>query len=350
MSDLNMSEIKIELPPDDPINQSSAGKRWVGIILVVVVPLVLLGWGAWILLRSVPHADTVFEVPPGRSVIGIAQDLKRAGLIANPWIFVGYGMIKRGNLKAGEYLFTSDLNLPQIYQKIAKGDVITYTVKMIEGWNMFQLARSLAASNFAWNGLHEEFIQVCKDPTVLAGYSIAAPTCEGYLFPDTYKIQRPKDARTIVKRLLDEYKHRITPEMQAQAKTVGLTWPQVMTLASIVEKETAAPQERPHIASVFLNRLRLGMPLESDPTVIYGVERPDNKIYRSDLDRVTPYNTYKIPALPPGPIASPGMAAIQAVLNPMKSDDLFFVSKNDGTHIFSKDYATHSAAVQQYQR
>ena len=213
-----------------------------------------------------------------------------------------------------------------------------------------QLMREIASAPYAWPTIGKEFLEVCKDPVVLAEYGIEAPSCEGYLFPDTYKVQRPKEAAAIVKRLLDEYKHRVTPEMMAKAISVGLTWPQVMTLASIVEKEAAVPQERAHIAGVFLNRLRLHMPLESDPTVTYGLDRTDNKIYRSDLERVTPYNTYKIPGLPPGPIASPGIASIEAVLNPTPTDDLFFVAKNDGTHIFSKDYASHSEAVQKYQR
>lgn len=346
----SIGEPIIDLPPNDPIHRSSQGKRWILALILILMPLLAAGWGVWKVVRPLAHPEMVFEIPMGRSVVAISQLLQDKGIIANRWVFLAYNLLQGGKLKAGEYKFEDGMTLPQVYRKLAKGDVITYTVRMIEGWNMIQLMREIAAASYAWPTIGKEFLEVCRDPAILAAYNIEAPSCEGYLFPDTYKIQRPKDAITIVRRLLDEYKRRVTPEMMAGAKNVGLTWPQVMTLASIVEREAAVSQERPHIAGVFLNRLKLKMPLESDPTVVYGVDRADNKIYRSDLERVTPYNTYKIPGLPPGPIASPGMASIKAVLSPLPTEDLFFVAKNDGTHIFSKDYASHSAAVQQYQR
>lgn len=345
-----IGEEEVELPPNDPLRRSSPGRRWVLAIVLILVPVILMGWGAWRLLRPMDHAEVVIEIPPGKSVMGIAELLEQNGVIRNKWVFLGYSYLQGQKLKAGEYNFPAGAGFFQVYHKIEKGDVITYTVRMIEGWNMMQLMREISAASYAWPTIGKEFLEACKDPQLLATYNIDAPSCEGYLFPETYKIQRPKEASSIVKRLLDETQHRVTPEMRAMAKNVGLTWPQVMTLASIVEKEAAVASERAHIAGVFLNRLKLKMPLESDPTVIYGIDRADNKIYRSDLERVTPYNTYKIPGLPPGPIASPGMASIQAVLNPMMTEDLFFVAKNDGTHVFSKDYASHAAAVQQYQR
>lgn len=345
-----IGEPEVDLAPNDPIRNSSPGKRWFLAVVLLLIPVLAIGWGGWVVVRPIAHPNAVVEIPMGSSVIGIAQSLEENGVIPNRWVFLGYNLLQGKKLKAGEYEFPNGMTLPEVYHKLAKGDVITYTVKMIEGWNMMQLMREIAASSYAWSTIGTEFLEACRDAPLLASYNIEAPSCEGYLFPDTYKIQRPKDGASIVRRLLDEYKHRITPEMISEAKNVGLTWPQVMTLASIVEKEAAVSQERPHIAGVFLNRLKLKMPLESDPTVVYGVERADNKIYRSDLERVTPYNTYKIPGLPIGPIASPGMASIQAVLHPSQTDDLFFVAKNDGTHVFSKDYASHSAAVQQYQR
>lgn len=350
MTQPTIGEAVVELPPNDPLRRSSSGKRWLLALMVMALPLVALGWGVWTVVRPIAHPELVVEIPMGQSVVGIAQTLEEKGVIPNRWVFLAYNLMQGGKLKAGEYLFPDGLSLPDVYRKLAKGDVITYTVRMIEGWNAMQLMREIAAAPYAWPTIGKEFLEACKDPALLAAYQIEAPSCEGYLFPDTYKIQRPKEGAAIVKRLLDEYKRRVTPEMMAQAKNVGLTWSQVMTLASIVEKEAAVAVERPHIAGVFLNRIKLKMPLESDPTVVYGIDRADNKIYRSDLERVTPYNTYKIPGLPPGPIASPGMASIKAVLNPLQTDDLFFVAKNDGTHVFSKDYASHAAAVQQYQR
>lgn len=345
-----IGEPEVDLPPNDPLRRSSPGRRGVWAVFVIAVPLVLVGWGAWSLLRPMAHPDAVIEISQGKSVMGIAELLKENNIIRNKWVFLGYSLLQGKKLKAGEYLFPDGMTFLQVYRKLEKGDVITYTVRMIEGWNVMQLMREIAAAPYAWPTIGKEFLEACKDQQLLAAYTIDAPSCEGYLFPDTYKIQRPKDAVSIVKRLLDETQHRVTPEMRAMAKNVGLTWPQVMTLASIVEKEAAVASERAHIAGVFLNRLKLKMPLESDPTVIYGIDRADTKIYRSDLERVTPYNTYKVPGLPPGPIASPGMASIQAVLNPMMTEDLFFVAKNDGTHVFSKDYASHAEAVQKYQR
>lgn len=345
-----IGEPEVDLDPNDPIRNSSPGKRWILALVVMALPVLVVGWGIWSVVRPISHPNAVVEIPMGSSILGISQLLEEKGIIPNRWVFLGYNVVQGKKLKAGEYEFPNGMSMPQVYRKLAKGDVITYTVRMIEGWNMMQLMREIAASSYAWPTIGKEFLEACKDPAILAAYGIEAPSCEGYLFPDTYKIQRPKDAASIVKRLLEEYKHRVTPEMMAEAKNVGLTWPQVMTLASIVEKETAQPDERPHIAGVFFNRLKINMPLASDPTVLYGIDRADNKIYRSDLERVTPYNTYKIQGLPPGPIASPSMAAIQAVLHPMQTEDLYFVSKNDGTHFFSKDYATHAAAVQQYQR
>lgn len=345
-----IGEPEVDLAPNDPIRNSSPGKRWILAIVVMVLPLLAIGWGVWVIVRPINHPNVVVEIPMGSSVVGISQTLQEKGVIPNRWMFLGYNLLQGKKLKAGEYEFADGMSMPEVYRKIAKGDVITYTVRMIEGWNMIQLMHEISAATYAWPLIGKEFLEACRDATLLASYNIEAPSCEGYLFPDTYKVQRPKDGASIVRRLLDEYKHRITAEMMAEARNVGLTWPQVMTLASIVEREAAVAVERPHIAGVFLNRLKLKMPLESDPTVVYGIDRADNKIYRSDLERVTPYNTYKIPGLPPGPIASPGMASIQAVLHPMQTEDLFFVAKNDGTHVFSKDYASHSAAVQQYQR
>lgn len=346
----SIGETEVELPPNDPLRRSSSARRWILALVIMALPVAGVVWGVWMVVRPISHPDAIVEIPMGQSVVGIAQTLEEKGVITNRWIFLGYNLLQAEKLKAGEYSFPDQLSLPDVYHKLVKGDVITYTVRMIEGWNATQLMREIAAAPYAWPTIGKEFLEACKDPTLLAAYQIEAPSCEGYLFPDTYKIQRPKEGAAIVKRLLDEYKHRVTPEMMAQAQTVGLTWPQVMTLASIVEKEAVVAEERPHIAGVFLNRLKLKMPIESDPTVIYGIDRANNKIYRSDLERATPYNTYKIPGLPPGPIASPGMASIKAVLNPLQTDDLFFVAKNDGTHVFSKDYTSHAAAVQQYQR
>jgi UPF0755 protein len=211
---------------------------------------------------------------------------------------------------------------------------------------MEQVADLLAAKGLVRK---EVFLQLAQNPKVLSAHGVKATSLEGYLFPDTYYFSRGLDPSTLVDTMVKRFWQMVDP-LRESADAVGMKMEEVVILASIVEKETANPAERPVIASVFLNRLRLGMRLESDPTVIYGLKDFDGNLRKHDLTRETPYNTYVIKGLTPGPIASPGLDAIKAVLSPAQTEYLYFVSKNDGSHYFSKTFAEHNRAVETYQK
>jgi UPF0755 protein len=214
------------------------------------------------------------------------------------------------------------------------------------------LTAARAALRLEATGLADaaDFTAVVEDPASAAALGVEGATLEGYLFPDTYRLPHGLAPREVAKVLVDRFLE-VWHEIEPRARDQKLSMREVVTLASIVEKETAASDERPLIASVFRNRLKRGMRLETDPSVIYGIPNFDGNLRRRDLeDAGNPYNTYIIPGLPPGPIANPGAGALRAVVNPAESDYLFFVSRNDGTHVFSKTYREHVLAVDKYQR
>jgi UPF0755 protein len=195
-----------------------------------------------------------------------------------------------------------------------------------------------------------DFLQLARDPTFISSLGLKIDTLEGYLYPDTYKFPRSVKAKEVVATMVDHFRQIFVPEMQARAMELKMTEHEVVTLASVIEKETGADGERAEISAVFHNRLRKRIPLQSDPTVIYGLTGFDGNIRKKDLSTPSPYNTYKVVGLPPGPIANPGLRAIQATLYPSNSHALYFVSRNDGTHQFSATLAEHNQAVEKYQK
>jgi UPF0755 protein len=194
-----------------------------------------------------------------------------------------------------------------------------------------------------------QFIQTARNSDLVRQKGIDADSFEGYLYPDTYYFPKSITAEGVINAMIDRFRHMMLPEYETLAKNKGFSIHQIITLASIIEKETGSDQERPLIASVFYNRIKKNMRLESDPTVIYGIENFDGNLTRSHLSTRTPYNTYRISGLPPGPIANPGIHSIKAALHPAESEYLFFVSKNDKTHEFSRNKAEHDRAVKLYQ-
>jgi len=293
--------------------------------------------------------NALFVVSRGETLAEVASNLESRGLvrsaIALEWLARIRGLA--GGLRAGEYVLSPTQSPQEILEWISRGRVVTYEVVVPEGFTLAQIAKRLAAEDLADP---EAFLAVARDPATAAEIGVEGNTLEGYLFPETYRIPRglaPKEiARTLVKQFLEVWR-----EIEPRAQEQGFSMREVVTLASIVEKETAAPDERPLIASVFRNRLERGMRLETDPTVIYGIEDFDGNLRRRDLEnRDNPYNTYRIRGLPPGPIASPGAEALHAVVEPAESDYLYFVSRNDGTHVFSRTYREHARAVDKYQR
>jgi len=327
-----------------------------GGLLLSGVALVLLGATAaatgvhWALSARTPGAaEVVFTVAPGESLGAIARSLERDGLVrsANAVEWIARLRGQSGALRSGEYALSAAQSPGTILLQLASGRTITYPVVLPEGFTAAQIGARLASEGLVDA---DAFAKAIRDPALIASFGISAPSLEGYLFPETYFLPRGLSAAEVV-RILTEQFLAVWREIEPLATAQGLSQQQVVTLASIVEKETGDAEERALVAGVFRNRLRRRMRLESDPTVIYGIPDFDGNLRRRDLeDAANPYNTYRIAALPPGPIASPGEAALRAVLSPARSNYLYFVARNDGTHTFSNSYREHTRAVERYQK
>ncbi len=310
-------------------------KTLLGVLVVVLVAVAAAG--AWVYsgvrrpFRGYTDAERFVDIPPGLRSRAIGDRLVAAGVVRDQLTFRAalWTAGRSTRLKAGEYRFTDPMSPLDVIDKMRRGDVFVIPITFPEGLNVFEMAKIFESKGF---GSAESFVD-------------AGRSYEGFLFPNT-------DAAKLVHLMNDAFEHALTPDIRAAAEERGLTMRQLVTLASIVEKETGNAAERPLVASVYENRLRIGMALQCDPTVIYALElagRWDGNIRRDDLLIDSPYNTYRYPGLPPGPIASPGRASLDAVVHPADTDYLYFVSRNDGSHVFSKSLAEHSRNVQHYQ-
>jgi len=272
---------------------------------------------------------------------GVISDDIRFTLLAR---FIGAAH----RLKAGEYIFYPGQTPYQILIMLEEGKVIQRAVTIPEGLNLQQIADIWSAGGWVDR---DKFLALTTDQAMIKDLKLQAASLEGYLFPDTYHLTKGYQSEVeIIKMMVGRFTE-VYEEIRKEVKSeVPFSRHEVVTLASIVEKETAQPQERPLIARVFLNRLKKNMRLQADPTVIYGRDDFSGNLTRQDLEEPSPYNTYTIKGLPPGPIASPGRAAIEAVLKPAEGDFLYFVSRNDGTHYFSRNLAEHNRAVAKYQK
>lgn len=297
--------------------------------------------------------DVVYEVEPGKAFNTIAKDLESKGLVRNASFFSLYARFKgeRNKVKVGEYLLRTTMLPDEILQVLISGKSIARSFTVSEGLSTYEIADLYEKEGF---GKASDFMNLVRDPQLIQNLlGVKEESLEGYLFPETYMLTKYTDTKTLisnmVKRFLYVY-NEVTPQSQIQ----GMSRHEIVTLASIIEKETGAPEERPLISSIFHNRLIKKMKLQTDPTIIYGKAEKLGKIVinitRADLLTPTRYNTYVIDGLPPTPIANPGRDALLAAVRPAKSNYLFFVSKNDGTHIFSEDYKAHQKAVQSFQQ
>lgn len=294
--------------------------------------------------------DQVFvEFPKGTSTRAMADQLATSGVIRYPWQFlVARAMRPSARLQAGEYQFKSAATVPEVFDRIVRGDVFYYEVTVPEGSNIFDIAALASALGFIKSA---DFLKAAENPAPIRDMDPHARTLEGYLFPSTYRVTRRTTAEQLCHQMVEQFRR----EWKGLAANVSPA-PNVhdtVTLASMVEKETAVPAERPEIASVYRNRLGIGMKLDCDPTTIYAAlldKRYRGTIYQSDLASQNDYNTYQHAGLPPGPIANPGMDALKAALAPADTNYLYFVAKPDhsGSHQFSADYATHERAVEAY--
>jgi UPF0755 protein len=324
--------------------------------LLVVLALVLGLRLFWVMetrgpLRAPGAAPAPFEVPPGASAEAIGQKLHQLGLVRHATVFRALVWLRGqgGALKAGSYELDGPLSLEQIVDRIARGDVVRNDVTFPEGKVLEEMADLAEAKGIS----AAEFLSAARDPAPMTDLDPLATDLEGYLFPDTYDLPTGANrGATLVQRMVQRFRD-VTEPLQGDLAAQKLTLREVVTLASVVEKETGQPQERPRIAAVFKNRLDRKMPLQTDPTVIYALRKAgrwDGNIRKKDLDIDSPYNTYRRPGLPPGPIASPGREAILAALHPADTKDLYFVSRNDGSHQFSETLTEHERAVDRYQR
>lgn len=301
--------------------------------------------------RGYQAAEQFIEIPPGVGSRRIGQRLIDAGIIRDETTYrTALWMSDAARrLKAGEYRFDRPMTPLEVIDKIARGDVFVITLTFPEGLTIAEMAPMFASIG---SGSAADFMAAAKDPAPIHALDQAATDLEGYLFPETYRLPRRSDASSLVGQMVAQFLRVFTPELRAAAAARGLSVRQAVALASIVERETGKAEERPLIAGVYLNRLKVGMPLQCDPTVIYALRRAGRytgNLNRDDLAFDSPYNTYRYAGLPPGPIASPGRDSLDAVAHPADSDFLYFVSRNDGSHEFARTLGEHNRNVQKYQ-
>ena len=281
----------------------------------------------------------------------MAQQLADAGVIRNTTAFRAAVWLRGAGrrLQAGEYRFDSPLTPTEVVDRIARGDVYLQPLTFREGLSIRQMAEIFEERGF---GTRKEFIAAAKDPSAIRELDPQATDLEGYLFPDTYTLPRKTTAEQLVGRMVGRFEQSLTPEIRERASARGLSVRQLVTLASLVEKETGKGDERPLVAAVYSNRLKVGMGLQCDPTVIFALERAgryDGNLTRADLQFDSPYNTYRYAGLPPGPIAAPGKASLEAAASPADVTYIYFVSRNDGSHAFASTLDEHNRNVHQWQ-
>jgi UPF0755 protein len=327
------------------------------VVLVLLVAVAAGGGSVWLYqrvhqpYRAYQSTEQFVELPTGADSREIGGRLVASGVVSDAITFrAGLWLTGQGrHLKAGEYRFDQPLTPLDVIHKLVRGDVYVINLTFPEGLTIADMAKVFEDHGF---GTAAAFVAAASDPSPIRAIDPAASDLEGYLFPETYPLPRRADAPTLVRQMAARFARVFTPDLRKAAEAQGLSVRQAVTLASIVEKETARPEERPLVAAVYRNRLRIGMSLQCDPTVIYALERIGKytgNLRRVDLTLDSPYNTYRYPGLPPGAIAAPGRASLEAVIYPAEVDYLYFVSRNDGTHEFASTLSQHNRNVQKYQ-
>lgn len=329
-------------------------------LLFIMTALVLLAAAAGVVLLAThvyrPYTgyagpEQFVEIPQGSSVPAIARRLAQAGVVRDPLAFRYAAWVTRGtrSMKAGEYRFDRPMTAIEVAEKIARGDVYVRTLTFREGLTIRDMADLFEREGF---GPRRAFVDAASRAELIHPLDPAATDLEGYLFPDTYSVPRGITAERLVAMMVAHFKKQFEATLPERARAAGRTVREIVTLASLVEKETGKPEERPVVAGVYANRLEIGMGLQCDPTVLYALRRAGrdvNNITRADLQFDSPYNTYRYAGLPPGPIASPGKASVDAALSPAGVPYLYFVSRNDGHHVFATTLAEHNRNVHQWQ-
>jgi UPF0755 protein len=294
------------------------------------------------------NVTSIVDIPKGTSFIQSVDILESDGLIKNRHMFYLLVISKNvhRHIRAGEYELSTSMSPMDILNKLVSGEIKYYRVTIPEDFT----AREIAARLISFNLIEEKaFMNLSSDSSFLRSLGIESPFIEGYLYPDTYHLDRSMSTRDIMKIMVDRFWKALTPEMRKRADEIGMSIPEIVTLASIIGKESGYRSEKALISAVFHNRLKKNMRLQSDPTAIYNLESFEGKVKRSHLKRETPYNTYQIDGLPPGPIGNPAIDSIHAALYPASVKYLYFVSNNDGSHQFSSNLNDHNQAVLRYQ-
>jgi UPF0755 protein len=324
-------------------------------VVVVAGGAVALGVVAWNRIhepyKGFAGEEQFIQIPPGSGSTAIRERLLGAGVIRDEPTFRAAlwwsGAARR--LQAGEYRFDRALTPLEVIGVLERGDVHAHRITFPEGLTILEMGELFAMREL---GTAKDFVAAAGNASLVTDLDSAAGDLEGYLFPDTYAIPRGTPASQLVETMVARFKAALDEDIRQRAAAQNLSIRQVVTLASLVEKETAKPEERPMVAAVYRNRLAIDMPMQADPTVVYALAkagRYDGNIRKQDLGMDSPYNTYRYPGLPPGPIASPGKAALEAVVAPADVKHLYFVSRNDGSHVFADTLAQHNANVHEYQ-
>ena len=332
-------------------------KRWIKRIFLTgfwgFLALVWIVIGLFYYQASRPASEKnqtmIFEIQPGMTLKQVALELSRQGLIRSPSAFqaIAYIQAKQKQVMVGEFSLSPSMPPSKILLQITSGKTILHPVTIPEGYRITEIATLLHSEGLADK---EFFIRQTRDKSLIRPLGIPADSLEGYLFPETYHFSKFTPEKKIVQKMIDTFREQVLkPQLLMSAKKSSLSWHEIITLASLIEKETGLDSERKIISSVFHNRLRKNMRLQTDPTVIYAMEKFDGNIRKRDLKIDSLYNTYRYKGLPPGPIANPGLKSIVAAISPIKSDHLYFVSRQDGSHHFSSTLIEHNRAVQKYQ-
>lgn len=323
-------------------------------VLGVVVVGLLATW-AWQQLnepyKGYAGEEQFIDIPQGAGTAEIRRRLIDGGVVRDELHFRAavWWAGTAQNLHAGEFRFDRPMSAIDVVEKIGRGEVYTRRITFREGLTIAEMADVFESHGF---GTARDFLAAADDEALVRGLDAEATDLEGYLFPETYSLPRGTPAARLVALMVDRFRASYTADLRAKAAEQGLTTRQVVTLASLVEKETGKAEERIIVSAVYRNRMRIGMPMQADPTVVYALQKAgtyDGNIRREDLNVDSPYNTYRYGGLPPGPIASPGKASLEAVLAPADVPYLYFVSRNDGSHVFAETLAEHNANVYQYQ-
>lgn len=326
------------------------GKKYAMALLALLIFLCTLLIHFVLFLSFAPGKGTnikLFDFEQGSSLKKIASELEQGGMISSARMFVIYARLSgtQSKIQAGYYQFTDGLRPGEVLRKMVAGEVYAKKFSVPEGYSIYQISELLESQGLFKK---EPFLRLCGSKTLLKELNITGNSVEGYLYPCTYNVSPKDDEEALIRTMVEQFEKIYGQRFADRVKTHKLGKHEIVTLASIIDKEAVAPAERPLIASVFLNRLDKGMPLQSDPTAVYGLRAFGGSVSKEDVNRKTPYNTYVIKGLPPGPIGNPSSEAIDAVLSPVKTDYLYFVAKKDGTHAFSKTLDQHNNAVRTF--